>query len=233
MNTKKCVKCLKNLSLTEFHLKLSNKDGISNICKVCKTSIQKESYIRNKDQYLSKRDKINSRRRTFRQNNIEAIRLKEQQLRLVKRDRISANAKKWRESNSVHFGEWRKANYKLNKERIQSARREKKLKNPLFKVSSNLRTRLWHALKLNKWFKVDKFTIYVGCTLEELRQYLESKFQPGMTWDNYGRYGWHIDHIKPLSIAVSEEELLKLNHYTNLQPLWAKDNIRKGNKYGT
>lgn len=68
-----------------------------------------------------------------------------------------------------------------------------------------------------------------GCTPPELRLHLESKFQPGMTWDNYGRYGWHIDHIKPIAIfdmtdpAQAKEAL----HYTNLQPLWAKDNYSK------
>lgn len=63
---------------------------------------------------------------------------------------------------------------------------------------------------------------------EELRLSLESKFQTGMTWDNYGE--WQLDHRIPLDSAVNEEDLYKLNHYTNLQPLWKEDNLRKSNK---
>lgn len=73
-------------------------------------------------------------------------------------------------------------------------------------------------------------TKYLGCSLEYLKVYLESKFKDGMTWDNHGLYGWHLDHIKPVSsfnLSV-ESELRVLCHYTNLQPLWAKDNLSKG-----
>jgi hypothetical protein len=59
--------------------------------------------------------------------------------------------------------------------------------------------------------------------------HIESKFQEGMSWENYGQ--WHVDHIKPLSLATTEQKVMELNHYTNLQPLWAVDNIKKSNKY--
>ena len=66
----------------------------------------------------------------------------------------------------------------------------------------------------------------------ELRDYLESKFQPGMTWDNWTTNGWHIDHIKPLASfdLTDREQFLRACHYTNLQPLWAIDNLKKGSK---
>ena len=66
----------------------------------------------------------------------------------------------------------------------------------------------------------------VGCQLPELRQHLEAQFTAGMSWANYG--SWHVDHVKPLSKATSREELASLCHYTNLQPLWARDNLKKG-----
>lgn len=72
----------------------------------------------------------------------------------------------------------------------------------------------------------------MGCTVEELKKYLESKWQEGMSWDNYGFHGWHIDHIKPLASfnLTDRDELLKACHYTNLQPLWCKDNMKKGKR---
>ena len=70
----------------------------------------------------------------------------------------------------------------------------------------------------------------IGCSSEDLIKHLEKQFQYGMTWENYGQYGWHIDHIIPLSSAKTEEDIIKLNHYTNLKPLWWKDNLRKSNK---
>jgi hypothetical protein len=64
---------------------------------------------------------------------------------------------------------------------------------------------------------------------EKFRFYIESLFKEGMTWDNYGE--WHLDHITPISWANSEEEIYKLNHYSNFQPLWSIDNLSKGNRY--
>ena len=98
------------------------------------------------------------------------------------------------------------------------------------RLKHNLRNRLCQALKNNQ--KVGSAVQDLGCTIEEFKTYLEAKFQPGMTWENYGLKGWHIDHIIPLDSfnLTNEEELKKACHYTNLQPLWAEDNLSKGNK---
>ena len=97
-----------------------------------------------------------------------------------------------------------------------------------YKLSKSLRSRLNKALQGN--YKIGSAVKDLGCSIVELQMYLESKFQSGMTWDNHGFYGWHIDHIKPLASfdLTDRAQLLLACHYTNLQPLWAIDNLSKG-----
>ncbi len=82
------------------------------------------------------------------------------------------------------------------------------------------------SFKRNGFKKSSKLFNILGCSFEEFKDHLESQFQPGMSWDN--RHLWHIDHIMPVSMAKNYDELVRLNHYRNLRPLWAFDNISKG-----
>lgn len=98
------------------------------------------------------------------------------------------------------------------------------------KIGTNLRSRLNKAIKGN--YKSGSAVEDLGCSIDEFKSYIESKFQPGMTWDNWGRDTWHIDHIVPISHfdLSNRDELLKACHYSNMCPLWAKDNMIKGNR---
>ena len=103
--------------------------------------------------------------------------------------------------------------------------------NDLFKLKHLCRcsvNRAFRGIKQNK--NLSSLSI-VGCdNWEILKNYIESMFIEGMTWENYGPNGWHVDHIIPLFTAKTEEDIFKLCHYTNLQPLWAEDNLKKGKK---
>ena len=114
------------------------------------------------------------------------------------------------------------------KEKRKLRQKERLLIDPLFRLKRTINRRLNKCLKSKKWNKKNKTILYIGCSLEELKLHLEKQFKPGMTWENHGE--WHIDHIIPLASAKTEEDLYKLNHYTNLQPLWAIDNLKKSNK---
>lgn len=96
-----------------------------------------------------------------------------------------------------------------------------------YKLSHSLRNRMNSAIKNNQ--KSGSAVKDLGCSILELGSHLEKQFKPGMSWSNWGKCGWHIDHIIPLSKfnLRNKEEFLKACHYTNLQPLWAKENLRK------
>ena len=135
-----------------------------------------------------------------------------------------------------------RANYKKNrddyraKEKIRSSteeykmlrrqrKKERKQNEPEFYLKVTLRCRLNHAIK--GYVKSKKTEEMLGCTWDFARKHIESQFKDGMNWSNHGLHGWHVDHIIPLASAKSRQELENLFHYTNLQPLWARDNIAK------
>jgi hypothetical protein len=124
--------------------------------------------------------------------------------------------------------EFRKREYNQKKERLKT--------DPLFKLSCNVRTLVRESIKRGYTKKSKKTEEILGCNFEDLKQYFENLFEPWMSWENYGKYngdlnyGWDIDHIIPLRVGKSDEEILKLNHYTNLQPLCGYTNrhIKRG-----
>ena len=99
------------------------------------------------------------------------------------------------------------------------------------RISCVIRSRLKKSLKEND--NIGKIIDCLGCSIEDFKKYIESKFQEGMTWENHGNYGWHYDHITPLSWFNLEDrnQFLIAAHYTNYQPLWARENLRKSDSY--
>lgn len=97
-----------------------------------------------------------------------------------------------------------------------------------YRLARVLRARVRSALKNE--YKTSSAVTSLGCSVDFLKTYLESLFQPEMNWENHSKEGWHIDHIVPISSAKNSEEMFKLCHYSNLQPLWAKENLSKGKK---
>lgn len=95
------------------------------------------------------------------------------------------------------------------------------------KLKQNIKNRIYIELKKRNLDHTSFFIIedILGCSTEELKKYLEKHFRDGMSWENYG--DWHLDHITPLKEAKTKKEIFNLNHYTNLQPLWAKENLKK------
>lgn len=138
----------------------------------------------------------------------------------IKASNIEAKKRKaeYRKQTRTHIREYKKV-WEQNRSKTH----------PEFKIRKNLRTRIYHALKCTP--KIDTTMRLVGCSIEYLMAYIEGKFLDGMTWDNYGE--WHIDHIRPCaSFDLTDlQQQKQCFNYRNLQPLWAKDNLLKGDRH--
>ena len=137
--------------------------------------------------------------------------------KLTNKEKSKEQNKKWVEKNRIKYNHY-----------ARCYQRDRKQSDPLFKLKCNLRRRTNKCFKAKSWNKNTKTQEMLGANYEVAFKHIESQFKNGMSWDNHG--DWHIDHIIPLSLATTEEEMIKLCHYTNLQPLWAEDNLIKSNK---
>lgn len=145
-----------------------------------------------------------------------------------------ARKARYRAANREKLNRDQKAYYENNKDRYNANSlayiKKRYREDPIFAMACLCRSRVRIAMRKQGFGKTSPTAAMVGCSYEDLVKHLESKFLPGMTWENRGRGGWHIDHKIPLASASTAEELEALCHYTNLQPLWALDNYVKGAK---
>lgn len=171
-----------------------------------------------KQKYITNKEKILAQKKEYYKNNREKYLEYQKEYRKENRAKVLDYNKKYRETHKEEIAKYQK---EYQRERCQN--------DPIFKMIKYYRIRTCSAYLNNT---KSKSTIeLLGCNGEELAQHLEKQFQPGMTHDNYGE--WHIDHIKPIaSFDLSDpEQEQECFHYTNLQPLWAEDNLRKGDKW--
>ena len=187
----------------------------------------------NKEYRLKNKEKIKQYNKEYRLKNKEKIKQCRKKYRLKNKEKQKQYEKKWRLNNKEKANqkckEWRLKNKEYSKKYLSKYEKKRRKIDPNFKLIKNMRTRIWFALK--RKYKSKSTIKLLGCSIEECWQHLESKFQPGMTRENHGL--WHVDHIIPcasfdLKCPVQQ---LACFHYTNLQPLWAIDNIKKGAKY--
>ena len=170
-----------------------------------------------------------AKRRRYYQENRERILENKKTYYAKKQPEICAyrkrNAKRLSKANSV----WHRENRDRIRERkrLESRRRRER---PTSHIAGSIRRRL--SKLLNGQRSPARTEALVGCSFVELRGHLERQFRKGMSWENYGFRGWHIDHILPCSAfdLSREEELRRCFHFTNLRPLWARENLRKGAK---
>ena len=206
METKVCKKCGVKKELCEFDRRNDTKDRHSNKCKVCRR-IYVNQYNNNSV-------------------NLEKKRIKQREYYWCNHEKELKRISEKHKKNSEKEKEYRKKNRTKINERIKTQYAE----NEIFRIRTNMKNRMKLFLNSKQITKKNTTFEIIGCNPQELKEHIEKQFKIGMSWDNYGYYGWHIDHIIPLSSAKTEEDVYRLSHYTNLQPLWCEENYKKGNK---
>ena len=199
---KQCSKCKESKPLECFHKRKARPSGYASHCKTCRSAQEKARYAANAERIIE---------RTHAYNN-------------ANREKINARQREYTKANPEKIKAYRQD----NKDRILEYERDRRREDPLFRLASNIRRRLRYALSVGGWEKSTKTSEIIGCDWATLQNHLDSQFAPGMTWENMGE--WEIDHIIPYATAKTEDDVLRLSHYTNLQPLWRTDNRRKGSK---
>ena len=254
MLVKKCKMCKKTLPIDNFFLTGVGKKGqpfTRGKCKSCETEYRRkregtwEKYKKEKA-YVKELHSLQKegKRRCRKCNIIKILDEFGNDFKSKVYYKKSSTCKKcayenWRVpyTKTEHFKKlksgYAKQDFQKRKEKIYEYIKEKYHDDVQFKLRNNLRSRLGSILRAKNVKKTKSALKLVGCDIEFLKKYLESKFKDGMTWDNWSRYGWHIDHIIPLdSFDLNNlEEQKKAMHYTNLQPLWSEENWKKGNKF--
>jgi hypothetical protein len=185
--------------------------------------------IRVRARYLRNKESILARGKIYREENHDKRRDAVRKSDLKHRSKIRANQRARYSANP----EKAKAYQKSILPRIRAQRAIRRERDVNYRIKLNLSSRLHAAVKRVKSNKCDKTRAMVGCDLSLLKLHLQAQFKPGMTWENYG--DWHIDHIIPCAEFDLREPFQQLRcfHYSNLQPLWAVENLSKGRKLAT
>jgi hypothetical protein len=186
--------------------------------------------IKEKNEVNKHENKI--KRKIYRQKNREKLLQYSKNYSIKNRKKVNEKLKKWREANKEHVLETGRILYHKNRKKRcdQSwAYQKKRKENDLFfKTKINIRILILNSFKKNGYSKKSKVFNILGCSFQDFKAHIESQFQPGMSWEN--RHLWHIDHIMPVSMAKTYDEVVRLNHYKNLRPLWAHENLSKSDK---
>jgi hypothetical protein len=241
-----CKMCEIEKDITEYYL---NKEGKlkSLTCIECSKNKFKEYYQNNREkklkyqsEYIKKnREKIKLSVKKHREENKEIISKRRKAKYQRNKEEIKKKSREYYNDNREKINDKRRGSkksleyYHKNKESILPKTyeyRSNRLKEDnLYRLIHTIRVLIRGSLKRKFTTKSKKTIEILGCSFDEFKSYLESKFDEKMNWENQGTY-WHMDHIIPISSAQTEEDVYRLNHYTNFQPLYWLDNLKKSNK---
>jgi hypothetical protein len=208
-----------------------NKDKFKSKNKKYREGENREKYLKSKKKYYEKnKAKIQKDNKNRNEINKEKYAISKSKYYLENKEKLSKKNKEWKDKNPERNKELKKLWYEKNKHKRIESDKLRREKDSLFKLKTAISARIRNGIKSTGFSKNFKTKEILGCTYEEFKIYIESKFKSWMNWSNYGlyngelNYGWDLDHIIPLNSSKTEQDVLKLNYYTNFQPLCSKVN---------
>jgi hypothetical protein len=207
METNVCKKCGVEKPIEKYR---KYKNGFYTTCKACcslKWSLNNKDYRKNYDKEYYKKNK--------------------EKKDLAAKKSTLKNKEKYKKVKDAYYQENKKEIIKRKNRRVS----ERMKIDLVFLVKTKVRWSIKTVFSRTGYTKKSRTQDILGISFDEFKIYIETQFLEGMSWDNHGK--WHLDHKTPISWATTEEEVYKLNYYTNFQPLWACDNLSKGNKFNS
>ena len=198
-------------------MKESTKLKIAATAKIYKETHREQAHKYAAEYQIKNRELLSIKKKKYYKENKERLKIRNALHYQKNKSEYKKREQKYRDNNRVKV---RKTKNHYYKKRVNS--------DPLFKFSKYLRSRVCDTFRKQKIRKNGKTEELLGVSFDLAKQHITKLFKKGMSWKNYGK--WHVDHKIPLSSAKTEEEMELLCHYTNLQPLWAKENLEKSNK---
>lgn len=230
---KLCKKCGEERTLNQFYADKSKSDGLQSNCIPCRKEIKGIAQRDRERELERKRKKIcNSFKSHW--SKFHSQWTKTSIYKNWAKEEHRRKGRVWAKNNPELVRRKKERWAKNNPHKVREARKrqgERYRTDPKLKLMRRIRSRTYFAIKNKSWEKNCSATKLLGCSRDIFKAHIESQFKKGMNWENIGE--WHIDHIIPLSSAKSMEEIKKLAHFTNLQPLWASENLSKAAKIQT
>lgn len=201
---------------------------------------QQKKLAYNKEYRAKNKEVLNNKQKINYSENKSIFAARSNKWQINNKQKVSNQRKKYWNDNKIWINEKRNLNQNIINKQTNEYCKKRKLLDPLFKLKSNIRSLIRNYINNAGYKKNTKSQVILGCSFEQLKHHLEAQFEPWMNWDNYGNpkdgifelnKTWDIDHIIPIASAKCEVDILRLNHYTNLQPLcsyynrWIKRNI--------
>jgi len=227
LKSKKCIECYKEY---QFNYRKKHKNKSKEYSQNYYIENKKFILNKSKEYYIKNKQAVSDYKSQYWENNKEYLSNKNKIYYQNNKEILDIKSKEYKINNRKSINKRRCERLCERREEINKKHKERRKNDPVYRLSQNIRAYIRNSFKFKGLKKSTRTEIILGCTFTDFKNHIETQFEPWMNWQNYGlyngelNYGWDIDHIIPISSAINENDVLKLNHFSNLRPLCSLTN---------